>query len=72
MRRTAAALIFASCGVLLLLTWHGYEGRPLWLWSTRPNFNPFRLNNLDFALKVAGFAFIGAALLVWPKKSGDL
>jgi hypothetical protein len=73
--RRAAAILFAVCGLFLLLTWHqGGKESVLWLWQKpRPvygfsyGFTPSWMKPGDVAMKVAGLAFVGLALLVWPR-----
>ncbi|MDQ5870792.1 MAG: hypothetical protein M3547_01115 [Acidobacteriota bacterium] len=70
--RKAAALLFAICGLLLLLTWHRDGGSVMWLWE-KPDggyygFTPGWMRPADIALKVAGLAFVGVALLAYPRR----
>lgn len=77
--RKAAALIFAACGLLLLLTWQN-DGHWYWLWEEAQYFPPryfhhrFDFNamgSLDFGLKVAGLAFVAVALLLFRRAERD-
>lgn len=76
-RRRIAAALLAFCGAFLLVVWRdGYVW--FWIWehsgfgATEHAF-PFglslhRMEAVDFVLKIAGIAFVAAALLVWPAR----
>jgi hypothetical protein len=69
--KRASALIFAICGLILLLTWH-HQNSWYWIWERAQGtlfggFSVGLMDDLDFVLKIAGLAFVGLAVLLFQK-----